>query len=296
MMLVKSPGLFTTVQDLGRESFGPMGVSPSGAADSLALRVGNRLVGNSEGAAALEMTLTGGEFEFDQDTVVALTGSDFGAGLELWRAHLIEAGQILRFGPTRTGARCYMCVRGGIDVPLFLGSASTHVLSGLGGFEGRPLRKGDRLRIGPSVPGFRERHSPIFEYRKTIQVTKGPQWDWFTPASRDSFFGTVYRLTEECNRMGLRLEGSPLETRRGNMISEGVPLGAIQVPASGQPIILFVEQQTTGGYPKIANVISADLPSVGQLRPRDEIRFALVTPAAALALLREQEQRLAIDL
>src|SRR5882762_1657382 len=150
---VLDPGLFTTVQDLGREGFGPLGVSPSGAADAVSLRMGNRLVGNAEGQAGLEMTLLGGTFEFPEGAVLALAGSDFGATLEgkpaeLWRALEAKPGQVLRVGPTRSGARCYLCVLGGIKVELFLGSASTHILSGLGGHEGRALRKGDVLKIG----------------------------------------------------------------------------------------------------------------------------------------------------
>src|SRR3989441_895695 len=150
---VQEPGLLSTVQDLGREGFGPMGVSPSGAADPIALRIGNRIVGNAEGAAGLEMTLLGATFVFPEGAVVALTGSDFGATLdgkpvELWTSLEARPGQTLRLEPTRSGARCYLCVQGGIAVTPFLGSASTHLLSGLGGHEGRPLRKGDMLRIG----------------------------------------------------------------------------------------------------------------------------------------------------
>ena len=303
---VQSPGLQTTVQDLGREGFGAMGVSPSGAADPLALRIGNRLVGNAEGAAALEMTLVGGTFLFPERSVVALSGSDFGATLDdvavdMWTSVEVHSGQTLRTGPTRTGARCYLCVRGGIEVKLFLGSASTHLLSGLGGYDGRALRKGDVLRIGTAGGTFRtfrkqrlsgwalKQLSP----RKVLRVTAGPQSDWFSEEAHNNFYSATYRLAEESNRMGLRLEGPPLNAASGGeMISEGVSLGAVQITASGLPIILFVEQQTTGGYPKIANVISADLHSLGQLRPRDEIRFEPVDLAAASALLIKQEKLL----
>jgi antagonist of KipI len=293
MIQVRAPGLFTTVQDLGRPGYGPLGVSASGAADPVALRIGNLLVGNAPGAAALEMTLLGGTFVFEVDAVVSLTGSDFQANLETWTPNLIRAGHEVKVGPTQSGARCYLCMRGGVSVPLFLGSASTHILSGLGGLEGRALRKGDVLRIGDSAGAYRPaRVNPEvlakLAPRKLLRVTAGTQWDWFN--NRDTFLGGLYRVSEESNRMGLRLEGSPLEaTGRGQMITEGVPLGAIQIPAGGQPIILFVEQQTTGGYPKIANVISADLASVGQLRPRDEIHFQLVSLAEARRLIQEQE-------
>ena len=307
---VRAPGLLTTVQGLGREGFGPMGVSPSGAADAVALRIGNRLVGNTEGAAGLEMTLLGGTFEFSESAVVALTGSDFGAMLdnaavEMWSSVEIRAGQTLRVGTTRGGARCYLCVRGGIEVKLFLGSASTHLLSGLGGFEGRALRKGDLLRVGTAGGAFRTfqkrmlaaRAKEKLPARKALRVTAGPQSGWFPEAAQKSFYEGIYRLAEESNRMGLRLEGPPISTRSsgggGEMISEGVSLGAVQIPASGLPIILFVEQQTTGGYPKIANVISADLSSLGQLRPRDEVRFEQVEMDTARAFFIEQEKLLA---
>jgi len=304
---VRAPGLLTMVQDLGREGFGPMGVSPSGAADPVALRIGNRLVGNADGAAGLEMTLLGGTFVFPEHSVVALTGSDFGATLddtcvEMWSSREVRAGQTLRLQATRAGARCYLCVRGGIAVKSFLGSASTHLLSGLGGFEGRALRKGDVVKIGTGGGGFRtfrkrkvaakalEKLAP----RKTLRVTVGPQSDWFSQAAREVFYRSTYRITEESNRMGLRLEGPSIPADAGGeMTSEGVSLGAVQIPSSGLPIILFVEQQTTGGYPKIANVISADLGSLGQLRPRDEIRFERVDMETARSLLVEQEKLLA---
>ena len=304
---VLSPGLLTTVQDLGREGFGPMGVSPSGAADALSLRIGNRLVGNPEGAAALEMTLLGGTFLFPKGAVVALAGSDFAATLddksvELWTSAKVGAGQTLCTGPTRSGARCYLCVAGGIAVKAFLGSGSTHLLSGLGGLDGRPLRKGDVLRIGRAPNATKKFQkctlSPAaleqLSIRKTLRVTPGPQAEWFPGASQRLFYSSVYRVSEESNRMGLRLEGPPVAERsHGHMITEGVSLGAVQITAGGAPIILFVEQQTTGGYAKIANVISADLHSLGQLRPRDEIRFEQVDWETARSLLFEQERLLA---
>jgi biotin-dependent carboxylase-like uncharacterized protein len=317
---VLAPGLLTTVQDLGREGFGSMGVSPSGAADPIALRLGNRLVGHPEGAAALEMTLLGGTFRFPEGAVVALTGSDFGATLEgetvaVWTSVEVKPGQTLRLGPTRNGARCYLCVRGGIDVKPFLNGASTHLLSGLGGHEGRALRKSDGLRIGSigfegagktsrnacsteegrGLLSARRVNAQALERlapRKMLRVTPGPQSDWFPEAAQKLFYSSTYRVAEESNRMGLRLEGPALEGGGAEMTSEGVSLGAVQITAAGLPIILFVEQQTTGGYAKIANVISADFSSLGQLRPRDEIRFERVDWETARALLREQEDLL----
>jgi len=311
---VQAPGLLTTVQDLGRQGFGPVGVSPSGAADPISLRLGNRLVANKEGAPGLEMMLLGGTFVFPEGAIVALMGSDFGAtlddevSLDLGTSVEVRPGQTLRLGPTSSGARCYLCVHGGISVKPFLASASTHILSGLGGFEGRPLRKGDVVRIGSRTELFRKRTiaAEVSEHlsgRTVLRVTAGPQVDWFSESSVRSFYASSYRIGEQSNRMGLRIEGGQgLErgiegaavSQRGasQMITEGVSLGAIQVPTAGSPIILFVEQQTTGGYPKIANVISADLHRVGQLRPRDEIRFEQVTFGTARSLLMEQEKLL----
>ncbi len=304
---VLSPGLFTTVQDLGREGFGALGVSASGAADPLALRIGNRLVANTENAAALEITLVGGTLLFPEGAVIAMTGSDFGATLDreplpLWSSQSVNPGQTLRFESTDSGARCYLCVQGGIAVPLFLGSASTHILSGLGGLEGRPLRKGDVLNIGPADRSFRRRSvvpdalQRLFP-RRLLRVTPGPQEKWFPESEFRKLLSAEYSVSEESNRMGLRLKGPALTLAEGHtngeMITEGVSLGAIQIPEGGLPIILFVEQQTTGGYPKVANVIAADLPSVGQLRPRDRIQFELVSWDMARSVLQEQENILA---
>jgi biotin-dependent carboxylase-like uncharacterized protein len=251
------------------------------------------------------MTLLGGTFLFAEGAVGALAGSDFGASLdgkplEMWTAFEARLGQTLRLGPTRSGARCYLCVRGGIEVKLFLGSASTHILSGLGGHEGRALRKGDVLNIGAASGSTRERLTAQalknLSPRKVLRVTPGPQSDWFPELAQQIFYASTFRVAEESNRMGLRLEGAAIPAlASGEMISEGVALGAVQVPEGGLPIILFVEQQTTGGYPKIANVISADFHSLGQLRPRDEIRFERVEWETARDLLREQEEIFASD-
>ena len=303
---VLKPGLLTTVQDLGRQGFGPMGVSPSGVADAMALRLGNRLVGNLERAAGLEMTLLGGEFLFPESAVIALAGSDFGATLDgtpvnLWTAVAVRAGQTLKLGPTRSGARCYLCIQGGVAVKPFLGSASTQLLSGLGGLEGRALRRGDVLHFGAALPSFKKRTvAPralrLWSLRRVLRVTTGPQSNRFPEAARSLFFKGPYRVAESSNRMGLRLEGPSVAVPSGGtMITEGISLGAIQVPDSGQPIVSFVEQQTTGGYPVIANVISADFSSLGQLRPRDEVRFERVELDEARALLIEQEKLLASD-
>jgi antagonist of KipI len=298
---VLAPGLFTTVQDLGRPGYGPIGVSASGAADPTGLRLANVLLGNPQNSAGLEMTLQGGQFLFPEGGVVALGGSDFGAEVDgqaiaPWTVYSIPAGRILKCGRSRSGARCYVCVRGGIRVPLILGSASTHILSGLGGFEGRALRRGDRLEIGPEPagPARRSLHPdlmPLMTGHAVIRVTSGPQAEWFTEASVASFYASTYTVTADANRMGIRLSGAPLQLAiTSELISEGVALGCVQAPAGGQPLILFVEQQTTGGYAKIANVIAADLPALGQLKPGDQIRFERVDLREARELLYIQER------
>jgi len=278
---VISPGLLTAVQDLGRPGYAHLGISASGAADAFSLRAGNLLVGNPEGAAALEMTLAGGTFEFESPAVIALTGADFEASVPMWRAVAIPPGE-LRAGHARSGARCYLCVRGGIDVPLVLGSRSTHLLTGLGGMEGRALKRGDVLpvaaRAGTSAGG-----------QVRVPPPRGPAIRVTSTCDPSALCGGIWHVREDSDRMGLRLRGPSLERHTGHMLTEGVPLGAVQVPPDGQPIILFVEHQTTGGYPKIANVVSADFHAVGQLRPRDEVRFEHVSIDAALALLHEQE-------
>ena len=302
-LVVEHPGMQTTVQDLGRPGYGPMGVSPSGAADAVSLRLANLLVGNPAEAAALEMTLLGGSYVFPEGGVIALAGADFGASLngralETAVPHAVMPGGKLSLGQTRSGARCYLGIAGGVRVAPVLGSASTHLLSGLGGFNGRALRKGDVLEIGVPTKRLPVRKlsseaRDMFQPRKILRVTAGPQSDWFLEDAQRSLLQSVFRVTEQADRMGLRLEGPALALRTAKeMISEGVSLGAVQVTPSGQAILLFVEQQTAGGYPKIANVIGADLFCIGQLRPRDEIHFARVTFAEARQLWIEQQQRL----
>ena len=281
---VISPGLLTTVQDLGRPGYAHLGISASGAADALSLRAGNLLVGNPEGAAALEMTLAGGTFEFESATVIALIGADFDASVPMWSAVEVQPGEQVRVGHARSGARCYLCVHGGIDVPRVLGSMSTHLLTGLGGLEGRALKRGDVLEWGrrfrlPTAGPLPTASPP--KAGNVIHVT--------APGDAAALCRETWLVREDSDRMGLRLRGPALQRHTGHMLTEGVPLGAVQVPPDGQPIVLFVEHQTTGGYPKIANVISADFHSVGQLRPRDEVRFEQISIDAALALLDAQE-------
>lgn len=291
----------TTVQDLGRPGCAHMGVSASGAADPLSLRLGNLLVGNPENTSSLEMTVTGGVFEFDADSLIALTGSDFQAFLDdlrvpCWVPMAVRGGQKLSLGRTRGGARCYLSVHGGIDVPLSLGSSSTHLRTGLGGHEGRALQEGDVLPIGaPPGPGRAvQQVHPQKALRwldtSVIRVTPGPQAYWFSADSAEKFFGAAVTVLADSDRMSIRLGGVRLQPlRRDEMLTEGVSCGAVQVMPDGQIVISFVEHQTTGAYPKFANVITADLPRLGQLKAGDVFRFQLVSFEEARAILREQE-------
>jgi antagonist of KipI len=301
MIHVLSAGLFTTVQDLGRHHLGPLGMPAAGAADPIALRLANRLAGNDEGAAAIEMTLTGGTFKFRFGAVVALAGSDFAATLDdvpvpPWTSLRVAPGQALAVGATRSGARCYLAVDGGILVNQVGGSASTHVPSGTGGCEGRALRSGDLLRVGSTRPHFADRaisHRALARLapRRVLRVTPGPQADWLPEEEIARFYRPAFHVSEHSNRVGLRLLAQPFTVlHAAAMASEGLPVGAVQMPPSGEPVLTFVDQQTIGGYPKVANVIAADLASVGQLRPRHEVRFELVTFAQARAALLDQER------
>jgi len=304
-VIVESPGFLTTVQDLGRPGHAAQGISASGAADAVALRIGNRLVGNVDGAAALEMTIVGGSFRFEADAVIALTGADCGAHIHgrtapPWTPLTVRRGETLDGTALRGGARSYLCVRGGFDVPRLFGSASTHLLTHLGGVDGRALIAGDRVPLG--APGRLAPHGgavnptaiPGYRQGQPLRTTDGPQSEWFDRAATDAFFATEWTVAEASDRMGIRLDGPPVSpSRPGELLSEGVCLGAIQLPAGGGPIVLFVEHQTTGGYPKIANVISADLARLGGLRPRDRVRFERVPMEEARRLLRVQED--AID-
>jgi antagonist of KipI len=302
MIRVLSPGLLTTVQDLGRPGFGALGVPPGGAADAHALRLGNLLLGNDEGAAALEATLVGPTLLFEEESLALVAGAPFaaaldGEGLAMWSAIRVRAGGKLAVGRAISGARAYVCVRGGIDVPRRLGSRSTDVATGFGGFEGRALAAGDVLSTGVARCGPRGSCVDAVAARwngprRLLRVTPGLQEEWFTPEAIAGFFSRPFRVSASSSRTGVRLEGEPLVAPNRSLVTEGVVAGAVQVPAGGLPIVLLVEHPSTGGYPKIASVISADLSALAQLRPGDEVRFARSSYGEARRLLLEREARL----
>ena len=303
---VLAPGLHTTVQDLGRLGYQALGVPVSGALDGLSLRLANRLAGNRENAAALEMLYQGPTLEVEAESArVALAGGD--ATLELLgeatlkmgggRSLRVSRGERFRVVAPSAASCCYLAVEGGIAVEPCLGSAATFTRGGFGGFEGRALKAGDRLPLAQVSVEARAELSlpqPLPERGdEAIRVVLGPQADHFTEAALALLLESEFRISKDADRMGARLEGARLAHRGGyDIASDGIATGAIQVPGSGQAILLLADHQTTGGYPKIATVISADLPRVGRLRPGDAVRFAAIEVAEAERLRRAQEEEL----
>ena len=301
---VLKPGLLTTVQDTGRWGYQNLGVPVAGPMDRCSHRLANRIVGNDHDAATLEVTLIGPTIECGTEVLLAVTGAEFDVWIDERHAPLNTAcrapcGSRVRFGARKRGARAYMAVAGGIDVPPVLGSRATHVTSRMGGLGGRPVRAGDELAVGRSeqdsglVGRAWSAIIPLPDGGATVRVMRGPQDDRF-PQNTVPILGSArYRITSDSDRMGYRLDGLSLPTRdAGEMLSEGTAMGTLQVPPSGQPILLMADCQTAGGFPKLATVISADLPRAGQLAPGDWIGFETCSRREALAALIAQERLL----
>lgn len=304
-LLVRRPGMQTTVQDLGRPGYGRYGVPLSGAMDTLSLRLGNLLLDNAPDAAALEMTLVGPELEALAPTICAYVGADMrlsvgGRRVEPGRAFAVAEGEALRFSASRDGARAYLCVQGGLDVPAILGSRSTGVTARLGGVEGRALAAGDVLRAltsaspSASLPGRKLKPCWLHRYSHewVLRITEGPEFVTCGEAVED-LVASAWKVDERSNRVGVRLRGPSLRAHAPGFETEGVPLGAIQIPPDGVPILLLADRQVTGGYPMPAVLASVDLPRAGQFRPGDMVRFERVAAAKAVELLRDRETRIA---
>lgn len=301
---VLHPGLLTTVQDLGRTGYQRFGVSVSGAVDPRSAAVANILAGNPDGEAVLECTVLGPQLRFDAPAVIAVTGADLGPTLdgvpvENYRALRVQAGQTLRFTGPKCGCRAYLAVSGGLDVPEVMGSRSTYMKAKIGGWHGRKLEKGDvlPLRAPGTEPKALENRALAPEFRGrseyTLRVVMGPQDNAFTPGGVSAFLSGVYTVTPEFDRMGCRMEGPEIEHNgSADILSDGIAFGAVQVPDSGQPIVMLADRQTTGGYTKIANVISADFRILGQLKSGDRVRFEKVSLAAAQEALLAQRASL----
>jgi len=303
---VLSPGIMSTVQDLGRFGCARYGVAASGALDGFAMRVGNLLVGNDENAAVVEATLMGLQMKVLRDTVIAVTGGNLqprsdSDPLPLWQSTCVREGETIVFSGPANGFRAYVAVAGGFDVAAVLGSRSTNLASGFGGFEGRPLRKGDILCAGPVADPVRfagrvfpMEGVPLYAPPWRLRIVWGPQDDHFSEEGRQTFVTAAFSVSPDSDRTGIRLNGPAVVRKPGleeSIISEGILSGAIQVPGDGPPIIILGET-ASGGYRKIATVISADLHLLGQITPGDEIRFEAVSMETAVQALRKLQNQI----
>lgn len=310
-IIIEQGGFLTTVQDLGRFGYQIYGVGVAGAMDRRSLKIANLLVGNPVGEAVLEVTIMGPVIKFEEDTIIAITGGNIspmlnGKPLSMYCAVSIKKGDVLKFSGLKTGCRSYIAFAGGIDVPKIMGSKSTYLRCNFGGYEGRALKKGDKINIKApktNLPNFNNRFVSPDDFSSneiTLRVIRGPQDDYFTKKGINTFFTSTYTVSDEADRMGVRLTGEIIEhVEDGNMISDGIAFGSIQVPSNGQPIIVLADRQTTGGYTKIATVASFDLPLIGQAKPGVKIKFKEISIEEAqqiyleeCAELRELEKRL----
>ena len=313
-LVVRHPGIQATVQDLGRLASQHIGVSVGGAMDEQAHRLANALVGNDADAPALDCAFGGIALQCDAPTLIALTGRDItasldGASIPAWHAVRAHAGGLLVL---HTGCRTTIAVAGGFDVSAVLGGRGTSLRAAFGGWHGRALRKDDRLPVSAPSP-LAQRMTADLENRKriigdwsvgptlrppysahpTVRIIIGPEFEQLTSASRDTFLRDSFRVAPESDRMGYRLTGHSLAlTAPREMLSSGVTAGTIQLPPGGAPIVLMADRQTTGGYPRLGDVIAVDLPLIAQLRPGDSVGFAPVSLSLAHALYRMREQHL----
>ncbi len=304
MITVLKPGLLTTVQDAGRPGHRASGMPVAGAMDRLAFALANRIAGNDPGAAALEFTLVGGVFRFEEDATLALSGAPMPASLD---GRPVEAGVLLSapagstltLGASPRGVRTYLAVRGGIDVPLLLGSRSTYLRASFGGFEGRALRAGDRLPVGPAprippVGPAPARALPVLPepgVAIVLRVIPGPQEDRFAPEGLETLLASTWKVTTLNDRMGYRLDGPPVRLLDGaDIVTDAVVPGAVQVSGDGKPTVLMLDAQTTGGYAKPFTVIGPDLRHLAQARAGDGVRFVPCTQEEAVAALAEERR------
>lgn len=305
-LLIEKDGLLSTVQDTGRSGCRRFGINPNGAMDRTALRLSNILLANDESEAAVEMHFPAPEFLFEEDAVFALGGADFGARLggkplENWRVHLAESGSVLKFPEKKSGNRCYLSVKGGFNIDRWLGSASTNLTAGIGGFDGRPLKKGDRLSFNQKPKDRKQlpklkisnRLLPSYSRFPTVRIIKGAEFELLTAVSELGLLTETFSLSVDSNRMGFRTIGAPLYLlEKLELISSAVDFGTLQLLPNGQLVILMADHQTTGGYPRLGSVISVDLPLVAQLGPHDRIGFHPVSQEEAENLALEFEKKL----
>ncbi|MCP8617839.1 biotin-dependent carboxyltransferase family protein [Salirhabdus salicampi] len=303
---VVKPGLQTTIQDLGRYGYQKFGVNPSGVMDTFSAQVANILVGNKPNDAVIEATLIGPAMEALRDMKIAICGGDLSPALDgdsimMWKTVFVKKGQCLSFGNPENGARAYISVVGGFNVPKVMGSRSTNMSIGFGGYEGRPLKKGDLLLGYSSATEMQrnirtkwlsQKHIPsLFPEHVNVRVIPGPHEEQFTEEGIETFYSKTYTVSSQSNRMGYRLEGPPITHKhRADIISDATPFGGIQIPADGKPIILMADRQTTGGYTRIGTVISYDLPLLAQASPGKKITFSPITLEEAHKLYRNRHR------
>ena len=300
IMKILKPGIYTTIQDVGRYNYQKSGMSVAGAMDQFSLKVANILVGNSDSEACLEATLFGLEIEFCGDALIAVTGANMSPminnkAVEMWAGVKVTTGDVLSFGTAKSGCRGYIAIEGGIDVPDVMGSKSTYVKGKVGGFHGRVLKACDEIKIkspgenkNTCVVKLPTEFIPSYSKDNIVRVVLGPQDDYFTENGINTFFGSQYEVTNEFDRMGYRLSGAKITHKTGaDIISDGITMGSVQVPGHGAPIIMMADRQTTGGYTKIATVITSDINIVGQLKPGDSISFKSIGIVEAHKIYKE---------
>ncbi|MBQ9565229.1 MAG: biotin-dependent carboxyltransferase family protein [Synergistaceae bacterium] len=301
---VQSPGALTTVQDLGRWGYQAIGMPVSGAMDAPALRRGNILLGNEEGVAALEVTMMGPSILFQGGAgAIAVTGGDLspmlnGQAIPNWTVLSVKDGDVLSFGGPKKGFRAYICVSGGIDVPPVMGSRSTYLKARIGGLEGRKLQKDDELSTGPAgkfVAGVAcpENLRPSYD-GSPFRTVLGPQDSYIKPEGVKTFFETEYKLSASSDRMGCRMEGgTPIEHVKGpDIVSDAIPMGAVQIPGQGLPIVMMADRQTTGGYVKIGVVHALDVARLSQVLPGSPVRFSQITQEEGIEISRAEGRAL----
>jgi len=305
MITVLKPGLLTTIQDLGRIGFQRFGIIVSGAMDSYSHRIANLLVGNEESLPTLEITLLGPHLRFEADALISICGANLspaidGVPLRLWRPCMIKRGQELTFGAVKNGCRAYIAIAGGFIVPSVMNSTSTYLRGNLGGFKGRALQIGDSLAFGATSRSLHKVNwsiaynaRPPLHHSPVIHIMKGRQFHLFSEESKHRLLTLPYEITHQSDRMGYRLNGPHLEIDNpSEMLSEAVSYGTIQVPAEGNPIILLADRQTTGGYPKIAQIASIDYSTIAQAKPGDKITFKEISHNEAQQLYLEMERKI----
>ncbi|MFZ5944187.1 MAG: biotin-dependent carboxyltransferase family protein [Bacillota bacterium] len=301
-MTVENPGLLTTIQDLGRFGYEKFGMPVAGAMDGYALQLANILVGNSRDEAGLEVSFIGLALKFQGNGLIAITGADLGVTLngqniKSWQSLEVKTGDLLTFASLKKGCRAYLAIQGGFDIPTVMGSKSTYLRGNIGGFKGRKLLMGDELRsnevhqkLSPEI--LPEEFIPRYDSKK-IRVILGPQENYFTREELEKFFSSSYKITNQYDRMGYRLEGAAIKhSKEPDIISDGIVPGSIQLPGHGQPIIMLADSQTTGGYSKIATVIFVDLSILAQLMPGNDLCFEEVSIEKAHLLYKLQESKL----